>query len=52
MKPLENKCFVIVHERGAGTRASAVAEIFVCAMRSIESIVVECDRALSDPLDL
>jgi hypothetical protein len=38
MKPLKNKYFVLVHESVNGAIASAVAEIFVCFMRALESM--------------
>jgi hypothetical protein len=52
MKPLENKYFVAVRARRAGTWASVLTEIFVCLIRSPGSIVVGPDRAADDTLDL
>ncbi|WP_161813425.1 hypothetical protein [Steroidobacter agaridevorans] len=48
MKPLENKYFVAVHARRAGTTASTIAEIFVCLMRAPRLIVAGMAKVASD----
>jgi hypothetical protein len=52
MKPLKIKYFVVVHELVAGTRASALAEIFVCFIRSPRSTAPGHGRVTDNMIDL
>lgn len=52
MKPLENKYFVAVHARRAGTWANIVAEIFVCLIHAPGLIVAGMAKVASDATGL